>query len=127
MIDLFGWRRLSDTEKQAFFVFCEEVGRRMRIGNLPVSLEHVHSIVDNYIRHDVEAQDTKAGRLLTQTIHALVAKWYMLLLPITCHVLNTVLFMVSGEIFCRKIELKLPSSLSLYAFYATKNKDPSFI
>ena len=38
-IDQFGWRKLSETEKQGYYFFWREVGKRMGIKNIPPSFE----------------------------------------------------------------------------------------
>ena len=37
--DRFGWRRLTETEKQAMYFFWRDVGQRMNIQNIPASYE----------------------------------------------------------------------------------------
>ncbi|CAF0979204.1 unnamed protein product [Adineta steineri] len=120
MIDVFGWRQLDNTEKQALFIFYEKVGQKMNLKNLPTSLENVYILVNDYTNSDISATETESGSILTNAIHILVQKWYGLLLPasITRILLNGLLYVVGGEMFHKKLGLKQPSSLTLYIIYA---------
>ncbi|CAF0885208.1 unnamed protein product [Adineta steineri] len=120
MIDVFGWRQLDNTEKQALFIFYEKVGQKMNLKNLPTSLEDVYVLVNDYTNSDINATETESGSILTNAIHILVQKWYGLLLPasIIRILLNGLLYVVGGEMFHKKLGLKQPSSLTLYIIYA---------
>ena len=111
IIDVFGWRQLDEYEKRAIFEFYDQVGKRMNLIDRPTSLEEAYEIVKNYIEYDVTSCDTEKGRILTESIHKLVVKWYGLLLPafLTRSLLNGVLYIVGGPTFHRKLGLSRPS------------------
>ncbi|KAG8695313.1 hypothetical protein FRC09_009233 [Ceratobasidium sp. 395] len=47
---LYGWRSLTPVERQAYFVFWVEIGRRMNIENIPETLEDMQAWCDEYER-----------------------------------------------------------------------------
>ncbi|UJR29907.1 hypothetical protein I4U23_017455 [Adineta vaga] len=119
MIDVFGWRHLDEREKQALFTFYKKVGEKMNLEDLPRSLEESYSIVNNYTTNNISSNETEAGKVLTNSIHKLVQKWYGFLLPKSLieSLLNALLYVVGGENFHKKLGLKQPSSISLYVIY----------
>lgn len=47
-IDAFGWRKITENERQAVFLFCREVGIRMNIKDIPDSIEKLKGFTENY-------------------------------------------------------------------------------
>jgi hypothetical protein len=119
MIDVFGWRQLNNNERQALFVFYQKVGQRMNLKDLPTSLEHSYTIVDDYTNSNISAIETNSGRVLKNAVDTLVRKWYRALLPpsVIQILLNALLYVVGGEKFHEKLGLEKPSSLAVNTIY----------
>lgn len=47
-MDKYGWRKMSDKEKQATFLFYREVGLRMGMTDLPATMEDLRAFVAEY-------------------------------------------------------------------------------
>ncbi|KAG9123122.1 hypothetical protein FRC07_000202, partial [Ceratobasidium sp. 392] len=47
---LYGWRSLTPMERQAYFVFWAEIGRRMNIEHIPETLEDLQAWCEEYER-----------------------------------------------------------------------------
>jgi len=47
-VDAYGWRKTTENERQALFNFFREVGRRMKIKNIPGSLEDFEKFIQEY-------------------------------------------------------------------------------
>ncbi|CAA7271255.1 unnamed protein product [Cyclocybe aegerita] len=48
IVDRFGWRRLSPLEKEAYYVYWAEIGRRMKIQDIPDSLDEFTRWSEDY-------------------------------------------------------------------------------
>lgn len=70
----FGWRRLTEAEKQAMFYFWREVGRRMGIHDIPATLEAFQAFSEAYERDRFRATD--AGRRVGLATRELFAGWF---------------------------------------------------
>jgi len=57
-IDEFGWRKITDNESQAIFYFFKEVGERMDLQNIPVSLIDLQKFFDEYVAKNFEFHNT---------------------------------------------------------------------
>ncbi|KJA16602.1 hypothetical protein HYPSUDRAFT_147542 [Hypholoma sublateritium FD-334 SS-4] len=58
--DRYGWRRLSPLEKEAYYVFWAEVGRRLNIQGIPSNMEGMITWRTEYERtHKIPAQTNK--------------------------------------------------------------------
>lgn len=119
LIDIFGWRRLNDIEKQAIFLFFEQVGEKMNLNDRPTSLEHAHTIVNEYIESDIDSRDNKFGRVLTNAIDAVVEKWYSPPIPASLVrvFLSAIIYIVGGQKFHQKLGLKQPSAVTVSVLY----------
>ncbi|MBI1796411.1 MAG: DUF2236 domain-containing protein [Candidatus Eisenbacteria bacterium] len=60
-IDAFGWRRLCPQERAGFYCFWREVGRRMKIGDIPPSLEAFEAWSADYERRNMDFAETNRG------------------------------------------------------------------
>jgi ER-bound oxygenase mpaB/B'/Rubber oxygenase, catalytic domain len=47
-IDAYGWRKITENERQALFYFFKEVGERMNIKNIPHSLSEFKKFIHEY-------------------------------------------------------------------------------
>ncbi|HEV7994094.1 MAG TPA: oxygenase MpaB family protein [Gemmatimonadaceae bacterium] len=65
-IDRFGWRRLTENEREASYVFWREVGRRMAIRDIPETRESFERGSTEYERSHFRYADTN-GRVATAT------------------------------------------------------------
>jgi len=57
-IDAYGWRKTTSNERQALFYFFSEVGRRMKIQNIPASLHDFEEFVRDYERKNFLFEET---------------------------------------------------------------------
>ncbi|KAG8696551.1 hypothetical protein FRC09_008403, partial [Ceratobasidium sp. 395] len=48
LIELYGWRSLTPMERQAYFIYWAEIGRRMNIENIPETLEDMQLWYEEY-------------------------------------------------------------------------------
>ena len=59
-MDKYGWRKMSDNEKQALFLFYHEVGLQMGMQDLPATMEDLRAFVSGYeAKHLVFAQSNR--------------------------------------------------------------------
>lgn len=75
-IERFGWRNLTAEEKEAWFCFWREVGRRMHLSGLPIDRESFYAFSCAY-----EAQYFQPGRASQRVAYAtreLFASWFPL-------------------------------------------------
>lgn len=70
----FGWRRLNDVEKQAYFRFWSRVGERMRIEEIPEDLQTFERFLDDYERKHF--RNTEASSLVGGATRDLFAGWF---------------------------------------------------
>ena len=73
-IERFGWRCLTAEEKETWFCFWREVGRRMHLSGLPLDRESFYAFSRAY-----EAQYFQPGRVGQRVAHAtreLFASWF---------------------------------------------------
>lgn len=86
----FGWRLMSETEKQAWLNFWLEIGSRMNISNLPQSLEEMERFKVNYENKLVSS--SQATRELGRLFIDLISSWFPLVpLPIVDLVFRCIL------------------------------------
>jgi len=71
-IDRRGWRTLLPAEREASAKFYHELGRRMRIPDLPETYHEAEVVLDAYERKHMAASD--AGRQLMDTTQQLVVR-----------------------------------------------------
>ena len=57
-IDNYGWRKTTAIEREALFYFFKEVGERMKIKNIPASLNEFEKFVEEYERKNFVPVDT---------------------------------------------------------------------
>lgn len=70
----FGWRRFTDTERQASFYFWREVGQRMRIQDIPDTYDRLQRFNREYeARH---FRYTDAGHRLAVATREMFAAWF---------------------------------------------------
>ncbi|OWY64187.1 hypothetical protein B7486_48650 [cyanobacterium TDX16] len=72
----FGWRLMSEKEKQAWLYFWLEIGKRMQIQNLPKSLEEMETFKLEYETQLV--RKSQATQELGKTFVDLVSGWFPL-------------------------------------------------
>jgi hypothetical protein len=60
-VDDFGWRRSTENERQALYYFFKAVGERMKIQNIPPSLEDFRLWTMNYEQKHFEPNDTNTA------------------------------------------------------------------
>lgn len=65
-VDRYGWRPLSDVERQATYHFYAELGRRMNIRDIPASLDAYTAFFDDYEARHL-AHTPAAERLMDAT------------------------------------------------------------
>jgi hypothetical protein len=70
----FGWRMLSEIEKQAYFNFWREVGRRMGIHDLPEDMETFDKFNREYERRHFQFSDATAR--VGQATLAMMCGWF---------------------------------------------------
>lgn len=73
-IDKFGWRKLSETERQAAYYFYREVGRRMNIKNIPPGFAEFEQFNIAYEREHFRYADT--NRAIGSATRNLFASWF---------------------------------------------------
>lgn len=70
----FGWRRYTDTECQAWFLFWREIGKRMNLRDLPVGYAHFDQFNQGYeARH---FRHTDAGQRVVGATREMFAAWF---------------------------------------------------
>lgn len=76
-INNFGWRKLTTTEKDAWYHFWINIGTHMNIHDMPKSISHAGSILKNYYRN-ITAPSKYAKALGDSTMAVYVEKspWY---------------------------------------------------
>lgn len=57
-IDNYGWRKTTENERQALFIFFSEVGKRMNIKNIPGSLDAFEKFIQDYEKKNFVFADT---------------------------------------------------------------------
>lgn len=115
MIQLCGWRSLSQHEKQAIFHFWHAVGQRMGLMNIPNTLDEVYLLVDEYIISDKSSAPTPKGHDLMQSIHRVVKQWYWFLPgSLVEKGVVALLYIVGGELFVKKLGAQLPSGAMVF-------------
>jgi hypothetical protein len=72
-IDAHGWRPLLAQEREAAYVFYREVGRRMKIADIPPSYADLERFYAEYGRH---LTPTPATRRLREHVLRLVGAWF---------------------------------------------------
>lgn len=72
-INKYGWRKLTEKEKQALFYFWHEVGLRMKIKDIPETLEGLEEFSQDYINKRVCFHDANKN-VANSTIH-IVQGW----------------------------------------------------
>ena len=73
-IDRFGWRRLTDNERQAMFLFWREVGRRMGIRDLPADCESFERFSLDYERR--EFIPVESNRRIAEATLGMFCRWF---------------------------------------------------
>jgi len=117
-VDVFGWRQLTDLEKQGLFYFWAKLGTRMNIKNIPTTLEGAYKVVNDYIDSDNTSKDTEKGRVLTKAITNLLKEWYFLIpSPLIDRGTVGLLYIIGGPTFTKKLGLDTPSTLILGLIY----------
>jgi hypothetical protein len=71
----YGWRQLSDIEKQATYVFWREVGRRMNIADIPDSLAALDAFNRAYEAEHFAFHPN--NRILADATEALFLSWFL--------------------------------------------------
>jgi hypothetical protein len=113
-IDVFGWRKLTQIEREAVFYFWEKVGRRMGIENIPHSLAEAETAVENYVESDVTSSETDEGRHLTSAVTNLLCEWYWFVpRRLVRSGATALLYTIGGASFVRKLGLPEPSPVML--------------
>ncbi|MFB2917749.1 hypothetical protein [Aerosakkonema funiforme] len=74
--DRFGWRRMSENERIAWLNFCLEIGKRMKIENLPDSLEGMDRFKQEY--EDKYIYKSPATKELYELFVNLISSWFPL-------------------------------------------------
>lgn len=74
--DRFGWRRMSENEKLAWLTFCLEIGKRMKIKDLPESLAEMEHFKQEY--EDKFVYNSPAAKELYQIFVGLISSWFPL-------------------------------------------------
>jgi hypothetical protein len=74
-IDSYGWRKLSEKEKQAGYYFWSEVGRRMNIKDIPESLEAFEGYNRSYERQHFAFHAN--NKILADASVNLFLSWYL--------------------------------------------------
>lgn len=57
-VDKYGWRKTTDNERQALFLFFKNVGERMNIKNIPASLIDFEKFVEEYEKKNFVVAET---------------------------------------------------------------------
>ena len=71
----YGWRKLSETEKQANYYFWREVGKRMNIKEIPESLDDLEAFNLKYERdHFAYSEENQA---LAEVTRDLLLSWVL--------------------------------------------------
>lgn len=73
-IERFGWRRMSEVEKQGFFNFFHNVGRYMNIKEIPASLEEYERFNREYERRNFGYSD--ANKWVAAATRDMILSWY---------------------------------------------------
>ncbi len=73
-IDRFGWRKMSGKERQGFFYFWREVGRRMHIQDIPETYAEFESYNLNYEQQYFRYSDT--NRRIGEATRNLLLSWF---------------------------------------------------
>lgn len=106
-IDIFGWRKLTDVEKQALFHFWIKLGSRMNLKDMPNTLQEASFLVEDYVNSNTLSRDTKAGRALTSAITNLLVKWYWYIPSYYVREgVPSLLEIIGGPVFVEKLGLK---------------------
>ena len=71
----YGWRRLSDIERQATFVFWQEVGKRMNISDIPASLADLDAFNRAYEAEHFAFHPN--NRILADATEELFVSWFL--------------------------------------------------
>lgn len=89
-IDAFGWRKITENERQALFYFFVEVGKRMNIQNLPATLEDLEFFVQEYERKNFvfEPSNQQVGNA---TVHIIEGWMPFFLRPLVLPVVKCLL------------------------------------
>ncbi|WP_158078625.1 oxygenase MpaB family protein [Microbulbifer mangrovi] len=69
----FGWRRLSEHEKMALFIFWRNVGERMGIKSIPDSLESMRRFSGEYVQENFRFHDS--NRVVSTATFTVVESW----------------------------------------------------
>ncbi|HEY8569875.1 oxygenase MpaB family protein [Microbulbifer sp.] len=72
-IQRYGWRRLSENEQVALYVFWRNVGQRMAIQNIPPSLNAMRQFSEQYVRDHFTF--SSANRSVSNATLAVVESW----------------------------------------------------
>jgi len=119
MIELTGWRRITEHEKEALFNFWIRYGEVMQIKDLPKTLPEALQLVDDYVESDRSSKLTKGGSKLTTAITALLCKWFWGVPDVVMHFgVTALLYIVGGKIFVHKLGLPQPYKWLVYLLYS---------
>ncbi len=88
--DRYGWRKPTQTEKDAATRFFRELGARMHIQDIPVTFEAAEKSLDDYERRRV-APSTAGKTLMGATVQVLQSMQPRLLHPVTRRMIATML------------------------------------
>jgi len=108
-IEVFGWRKLTNLEKEAIYFFWHKIGQRMNIKEIPGSLVECSELIEHYIESD-KARQTDSGKVLSATLISMFAELHKPLpktFAINC--IHSLLFAIGGKTFIEKLGLPVPT------------------
>jgi hypothetical protein len=73
-MEKYGWRKMSETEQEALFLFFKEVGKRMNLTDIPESLEAMRAFAHDY--EERHFKFTESNRVIADATVKIVENWF---------------------------------------------------
>jgi ER-bound oxygenase mpaB/B'/Rubber oxygenase, catalytic domain len=73
-MDKYGWRKMSENEQEALFLFFKEVGKRMQLTAIPDTLEDLRAFANDY--EMAHFKYTDSNRAVADSTVRIVENWF---------------------------------------------------